>query len=37
MHQWDELPKTSGTTDQSWLTSTVTGQAISRIHHNEQV
>ena len=37
MHQWNELPKTGGTVDQSWSTSTATGQAISRIHHNEQV
>ena len=34
--QWDELPKTGGTVDQSWLTSTAIGQAISRICHNEQ-
>ena len=37
MHQWDESPKTGGTVDQSWLTSTAIGQAISRIHHHEQV
>ena len=37
MHQWDESPKTGGTVDQTWLTSAATGQAISRICHNEQV
>ena len=37
MHQWDESPKTGGAVDQSSSTSTATGQAISRIHHNEQV
>ena len=37
MHQWYESPKTGGAVDQSWSTSTATGQAISRIGHNEQV
>ena len=37
MHQWDESQKTGGAVDKSWSTSTATGQAISRIHHNEQV
>ena len=37
MHQWDESPKTGGAVNQSWSTSTATGQAISMIHHNEQV
>ena len=37
MLQWDESPKTGGAVDQSSLTSTATGLAIPKIHHNEEV